>query len=98
MRRVRNQQVHSNNPGLMFARGVETIVTDHLRLHGAPHTADAERFGLVFAVSLLKLFEGKRIRPGKPKCLNFLTGICRLRDRHNFPSLSYFVSLSDHKR
>jgi hypothetical protein len=30
MRRVRNQQVQSNNPALMFARGVESIVSDHM--------------------------------------------------------------------
>jgi hypothetical protein len=34
MRRVRNQQVHSNNPALMFAQGVETIVRDHLHHPG----------------------------------------------------------------
>jgi hypothetical protein len=28
MRRVKNQQDHSN-PGLMFARGVESIVSEH---------------------------------------------------------------------
>ena len=30
MRRVKNQNIHSNNPALMFARGVESIVSDHL--------------------------------------------------------------------
>ena len=34
MRRIRNQQVRSNNPGLMFAQGVETIVRDHLHHPG----------------------------------------------------------------
>ncbi len=31
MRRVRNQNIHSANPALMFARGVESIVSDHLK-------------------------------------------------------------------
>ncbi|MCP4877097.1 MAG: hypothetical protein GY896_16695 [Gammaproteobacteria bacterium] len=31
MRRVRNQQIHTNNPALMFAQGVESIVSDHLQ-------------------------------------------------------------------
>lgn len=30
MRRVKNQQVQSNNPALMFARGVESMVSDQL--------------------------------------------------------------------
>jgi hypothetical protein len=30
MRRVKNNRVHSNNPALMFARGVESMVGDHL--------------------------------------------------------------------
>jgi len=30
MRKVRNQQIHSANPGLLFARGVEQLVTDQL--------------------------------------------------------------------
>ena len=30
MRRVKNQNIRSNNPGLMFARGIESIVSDHL--------------------------------------------------------------------
>ena len=34
MRRVRNQRGHSNNPGLMFARGVESIISDHLHHPG----------------------------------------------------------------
>ena len=34
MRRVRNQRDHSNNPGLMFARGVESIISDHLHRPG----------------------------------------------------------------
>jgi hypothetical protein len=46
MRRIRNQQVHSNNPGLMFARGVETIVSDHLhhpRKYEAQQTSAKQR-------------------------------------------------------
>jgi hypothetical protein len=49
MRRVRNQQVHSNNPGLMFARGVETIVTDHLhhpRKYEARQTSAKQRVAI----------------------------------------------------
>jgi hypothetical protein len=30
MRRVKNHSVNSSNPGLMFARGVESMVNDHL--------------------------------------------------------------------
>ena len=30
MRRVKNQRVHSGNPALMFAQGVESMVNDHL--------------------------------------------------------------------
>ncbi|MDH3221678.1 MAG: hypothetical protein OEO19_19270 [Gammaproteobacteria bacterium] len=30
MRRVRNQRPQSANPGLLFARGVEQLVSDHL--------------------------------------------------------------------
>jgi len=46
MRRIRNQQVHSNNPALMFARGVESIVSDHLhhpRKHEAQSTSAKQR-------------------------------------------------------
>ena len=45
MRRIRNQQVHSNNPALMFARGVETIVSDHLnhpRKYEASQTSEKQ--------------------------------------------------------
>jgi len=42
MRRIRNHQVHSNNPGLMFARGVETIVSDHLH---HPRKYEAQQTG-----------------------------------------------------
>ena len=30
MRRVKNQRVHSGNPTVMFASGVESMVNDHL--------------------------------------------------------------------
>jgi len=30
MRRVRNQSIHSASPALLFARGVESIVSEHL--------------------------------------------------------------------
>ena len=30
MRRVRNQNARSGNPGLMFAAGVEKIISDHM--------------------------------------------------------------------
>ena len=42
MRRIRNQQVHSNNPALMFARGVESIVSDHIQ---HPRNMDAQPAG-----------------------------------------------------
>jgi hypothetical protein len=31
MRRVRNQRIHSSNPSLLFARGVESLVSEHLQ-------------------------------------------------------------------
>ena len=34
MRRVRNHRNHSSNPALMFARGVESMVSDHLHHPG----------------------------------------------------------------
>ncbi|MGB5329831.1 MAG: hypothetical protein WBO58_16560 [Gammaproteobacteria bacterium] len=46
MRRIRNQQVHSNNPGLMFAQGVEIIVRDQLDHPGkyaAKQTGEKQR-------------------------------------------------------
>ena len=46
MRRIRNQQVHSNNPALMFAQGVESIVSDHLhhsRKYEAQQTSAKQR-------------------------------------------------------
>lgn len=30
MRRVRNQRNHSGNPSLMFAQGIESLVSEHL--------------------------------------------------------------------
>jgi hypothetical protein len=30
MRKIRNPQLHSANPGLLFARGVEQLVSDQL--------------------------------------------------------------------
>lgn len=30
MRRVRNQKIRSGNPGLMFAAGIEQIISDHM--------------------------------------------------------------------
>ncbi|MDC1287727.1 hypothetical protein N8198_07565 [Gammaproteobacteria bacterium] len=31
MRRVRNQRIHTSNPSLLFARGVESIVSEQLQ-------------------------------------------------------------------
>jgi c-di-GMP-binding flagellar brake protein YcgR len=31
MRRVRNQRIHTTNPSLLFARGVESLVSEHLQ-------------------------------------------------------------------
>ena len=36
MRRVRNQRIQSADPALLFARGVEQLVSDHLH-HPARH-------------------------------------------------------------
>ena len=30
MRKVNSQRIHSNNPSLLFARGVESLVSEHL--------------------------------------------------------------------
>ena len=30
MRRVRNQRIHTSNPSLLFARGVESLVSEHM--------------------------------------------------------------------
>ena len=30
MRRIRNQKIQTSNPALMFARGVESIVSEHI--------------------------------------------------------------------
>ena len=40
MRRVRNQNIHSASPALMFASGVESIVSEHL---GNPRRYDEEK-------------------------------------------------------
>ena len=31
MRRVRNQRIHTSNPSLLFARGIESIVSEQLQ-------------------------------------------------------------------
>lgn len=31
MRRVRNQRIQTSNPSLLFARGVESLVSEHLQ-------------------------------------------------------------------
>ena len=39
MRRVRNQRIHTSNPSLLFARGVESIVSEHMqRRHNEEQT------------------------------------------------------------
>jgi hypothetical protein len=40
MRRVRNQNIHSANPALLFASGVESIVREHLH---NPRRNDGEK-------------------------------------------------------
>ena len=40
MRRVRNQRNHSNNPSLMFARGIESLVSEHMN---QPCYAEADK-------------------------------------------------------
>jgi hypothetical protein len=34
MRRIRNQSIHTSNPSLLFARGVESIVSEHMQRRG----------------------------------------------------------------
>ena len=41
MRRVRNQRIHSSNPSLLFARGIESIVSEQLQRRR--HHDDAEK-------------------------------------------------------
>lgn len=46
MRKVRNQRIHSNNPSLLFARGVESLVSEHLqrpRYQGYDETEEKRR-------------------------------------------------------
>jgi hypothetical protein len=31
MRRIRNQRIQTSNPSLLFARGIESIVSEHLQ-------------------------------------------------------------------
>jgi hypothetical protein len=33
MRRIRNQRIHTSNPSLLFARGVESIISEQLQRH-----------------------------------------------------------------
>ncbi len=40
MRRVRNQNIHNGNPALMFAAGVESIVSEHMT---KPRRVDEEK-------------------------------------------------------
>jgi hypothetical protein len=40
MRRVRNQRIHTSNPSLLFARGVESIVSEHMN---QPRYAEADK-------------------------------------------------------
>ena len=41
MRRIRNPGIHSSNPSLLFARGVESIVSEQLQRRR--HHDDAEK-------------------------------------------------------
>jgi hypothetical protein len=34
MRRIRNQRIHTSNPSLLFARGIESLVSDQLQRQG----------------------------------------------------------------
>ena len=46
MRRVRNQNIHSASPALMFAAGVESIVSEHManpRNNNVENKADKQR-------------------------------------------------------
>lgn len=40
MRRVRNQRNHSSNPSLLFARGIESLVSEHI---DQPRYAEADK-------------------------------------------------------
>ena len=37
MRRVRNQRIHTSNPSLLFARGVESIISEQLQRQRHQH-------------------------------------------------------------
>ena len=39
MRRIRNQRIHTSNPSLLFARGVESLVSEHMN---QPRYAEAD--------------------------------------------------------
>jgi len=43
MRKIRNPQIHSANPGLLFARGVEQLVEDQLYSPSRGDTRSAPR-------------------------------------------------------
>jgi len=34
MRKIRNQRIQTSNPSLLFARGFESLVSDHLQRQG----------------------------------------------------------------
>jgi hypothetical protein len=40
MRRIRNQRIHTSNPSLLFARGVESLVSEHM---DQPRYAEADK-------------------------------------------------------
>ena len=40
MRRVRNQRIQTSNPSLLFARGIESLVSEHLQ---QPLFAEADK-------------------------------------------------------
>ena len=49
MRRVRNQSIHSASPALMFAAGVESIVSEHMakpRRHNEENKDDMQRVAI----------------------------------------------------
>lgn len=43
MRKVRNPQIHTTNPGLLFARGVEQLVSDGLYRPARKDAQDTRR-------------------------------------------------------
>ena len=40
MRRVRNQRIQTSNPSLLFARGIESLVSEHM---DQPRYAEADK-------------------------------------------------------